>query len=118
MNVRLRNLELDKRTLRAMARIYCKELHCTHRGLCEGCSDLLAYAHARVDRCPFGAAKTTCRECPIHCYKADRREAIREGMRHAGPKMLLRHPFLTLRHLFLEWKGARCLQRPRSEATS
>ena len=60
---------------------------------------MLDYALCRVDRCPFGAEKPTCANCPIHCYRPERREKIQQIMRYAGPRMLLRHPILAIRHL-------------------
>ena len=37
--------------------------------------------------------------CPVHCYRPGMREAVREVMRYAGPRMVVRHPVLALRHL-------------------
>ena len=67
--------------------------------LCEACSQLHDYAMCRLDRCPYGADKPICAACPIHCYRADRRQEIRAVMRYAGPRMLWRHPWLAVRHL-------------------
>jgi len=50
-----------------------------------------------MSRCPFGPDKPTCAKCPIHCYKPQVRERVREVMRFAGPRMLLRHPVLAVR---------------------
>ena len=38
-------------------------------------------------------------KCPVHCYEAAMRERVRQVMRYAGPRMLLRHPILALLHL-------------------
>ncbi|MTD39937.1 nitrous oxide-stimulated promoter family protein [Erwinia sp. CPCC 100877] len=57
------------------------------------------YAIKRLERCAFGDEKPACRQCPIHCYQPTPREEMREIMRWAGPRMLWRHPILTLRHL-------------------
>jgi Nitrous oxide-stimulated promoter len=92
----------EKRTVDAMVRIYCAEHHDDANGVCPSCRDLLAYAHQRLDRCRFGAAKPACNSCPVHCYQAARREQMRVVMRQAGPKMLLRHPWLALVHLLKE----------------
>jgi hypothetical protein len=101
-----RNIVLDRRTVAAMVRIYCHDRHGQSAvDLCPSCAELLEYAHARLDRCPFGAQKTTCRECPIHCYRAAPRAAMKDVMRSAGPRMIWRHPWLTLRHLWLDRKG-------------
>jgi len=90
-----------------MVRIYCHDKHHTPRGqLCCSCAELTGYAEMRLEKCPFGVEKTTCRECPIHCYKPAQRASMRDVMIYAGPRMLLRHPCLAVRHLYLERQGA------------
>lgn len=91
-------MDREKRTIRAMIGIYCRAHHCGRRALCGECRELLDYAFARLDRCPFGEEKTPCAQCPIHCYKPAMRERVRDVMRYAGPRMLLRHTWLALRH--------------------
>ena len=82
----------------AMVDCYCRNLH-RHAGeLCPECQGLLDYATLRLDRCRFGADKPTCANCPVHCYQRDRREQMKAVMRHAGPRMLWRNPWLSLRH--------------------
>ena len=89
----------EKRTIRAMVRIYCRAHHGTSSDLCQACGELLNYAMCRLDRCPFGADKTTCVQCPIHCYKPAVRQQVQTVMRYAGPRMILRHPILALWHV-------------------
>jgi hypothetical protein len=102
-----RNIVLDQVTVEAMVRLHCAGRHRTGPGtLCESCQALLEYAHARLANCPFGPEKTTCRECPIHCYRPAERAAMKDVMRYAGPRMLWRRPILATRHLLLERKGA------------
>jgi hypothetical protein len=101
-----RNIDRDMRTVAAMVRIYCADRHRTRAELCEQCSHLLSYADDRLAKCPFGEEKTTCRDCPIHCYRPAERTAMKDVMRYAGPRMLWRHPLLAIRHLWLERKGA------------
>lgn len=91
----------ELRTVEHMIRLYCRHHHGS-APLCSDCGELAAYARRRVELCPFGAEKPVCNRCPIHCYKPDRREHIREVMRYAGPRMIWRHPWLALRHL---WDG-------------
>lgn len=88
--------------MKAMVEIYCRENDhvCREHESCESCSDLLRYAHERLDRCVFGDGKPVCALCPVHCYQSARRDEITRVMRYSGPKMLLRHPYLALRHLF------------------
>lgn len=91
-------LARERRTIAAMIAIYCRDHH-RSRGLCGECAGLQAYALERIDRCVYGPEKPTCVNCPIHCYKREQREAVREVMRHAGPRMLVRHPVLAIMHV-------------------
>jgi hypothetical protein len=94
-----RRIDQEKTTVAAMIRLYCKQHHRNSDGLCADCAGLLKYALLRLDRCPFGEGKTTCAQCPVHCYKPDLRQTIRSVMRYSGPRMLYRHPVLALLHL-------------------
>jgi len=100
-----RRLERERRTIEAMLRVYCRDHHSSTEGLCPDCRGLLDYATHRLERCPFGGSKPTCAKCPIHCYGADPRERVRQVMRYAGPKLLWRHPILTLLHFTDAWRG-------------
>lgn len=86
-----------------MIGIYCRKQHGAAKGtLCDDCAALLDYALARLSRCPHGEAKTSCRKCPTHCYRPDRREDIRRVMRYVGPRMLFIAPLAAIRHLISE----------------
>jgi len=93
----------ELKTIAAMLRIYCRDHHGAvargDAGVCADCAALLVYARKRLAGCPYGAEKPTCVNCPIHCYGARQREAMRIVMRHAGPRVLWRHPLLALAHL-------------------
>lgn len=91
--------EREKEVVRCMIELYCRRNHHTRQGLCLQCAALEAYARQRTDRCPFMETKTFCSQCKVHCYRADMREKIREVMRFSGPRMLLVHPVLAIRHL-------------------
>ncbi len=91
-------LEREARTLQAMFVLYCRGLHGSRDALCQGCRELQAYALNRLRNCPFQQGKTTCAKCPIHCYQPRMRAKIKGVMRFAGPRMLFRHPLLTLQH--------------------
>jgi hypothetical protein len=96
-------LRREQRTIRAMLQIWCEAQPAHHRPrfgqLCRGCDGLYEYASYRLLKCPYGEEKPTCKKCPIHCYSKDKRELMHEVMRFSGPKMLLRHPILAIRHL-------------------
>lgn len=90
------------RTMRAMVDIYCaghEHARGTAAERCADCQAFLDYAERRLEKCPYGPAKPTCAKCPIHCYKPQPREQAREIMRYAGPRMMLRHPWLSLTHV-------------------
>lgn len=96
---RARELE----TIQAMVRMYCRHHHAVTE-LCPECSDLWDYAQRRLERCVFGDAKPACSHCVVHCYSAVMRERVRNVMRWAGPRMLLRHPVLAILHMLDEHK--------------
>ena len=88
------------KTLAAMLRLYCRRHHRpADEALCADCAALCDYARRRLERCVFGEDKPTCANCSVHCYSAKMRERVRQVMRWAGPRMLLRHPLLALYHL-------------------
>ena len=106
-------IKREKTTVRTMIRMYCAGLHKT-TSLCADCEQLHAYAMQRIDKCPFDECKPTCAKCHVHCYKPARREQIRQVMRYSGRRMLLSHPWLTLRHYIDEWTGANAF-KPEAE---
>ena len=93
------SMHRESKTIEAMIRLYCRDHHGSKDELCPECRELLDYALARLDRCPFEENKPTCAKCPVHCYKPDIREKVRVVMRYAGPRMLRRHPVLAVLHL-------------------
>ncbi|WP_261858318.1 nitrous oxide-stimulated promoter family protein [Photobacterium sanguinicancri] len=97
----LGSLNIEFKTLTAMVHIYCRDHH-QGTTLCADCDDFLHYAEMKLDRCPYGEAKPTCRQCPIHCYKADYKNTSQTIMRYSGPRMLYKHPILAIRHLLAE----------------
>ncbi len=77
---------------------YCRGVHNRSGAACAECGELLAYASKRLDHCPYGEEKPACAKCPIHCYHPSRREQVKAVMRYSGPRMMLRHPYLAVRH--------------------
>ena len=97
-------IEYEKKTVEKMIRLYCRLNKHNDCGLCDDCSLLLDYAHRSLDRCRFGNEKSSCSKCPIHCYKPDMKEKIRTVMRFSGPRMILYHPIMAIKHLASERK--------------
>ena len=91
-------IDREKETLHAMVQLYCRKNHAPAAGVCDECSGVLDYALNRLQNCPYGEKKTTCLNCPIHCYQPEMREHIRKVMRFASPRMLLHHPVLAIQH--------------------
>lgn len=94
-------IDEEKRVLREMVSIYCRKKE-GNASLCPDCRALISYAEHRLDLCPHGNAKPSCRHCRIHCYSPGMRARVRAVMRYSGPRMLLLHPLSViswLRHM-------------------
>ena len=91
----------ELKTIEVMIDMYCAAHH-SAAPRCAQCAELFAYAQRRLQRCVFGDAKPNCAKCVVHCYNDEMRERVRVVMRWAGPRMLLRHPVLGVRHLLAD----------------
>ncbi len=92
-------LRRERQTMLCMVEIYCVDHHVAGGGaLCPDCEAFLAYAERRLEKCPYGPSKPTCAKCPVHCYKPEPRALAARIMRYAGPRMALKHPWLSLMH--------------------
>ena len=97
----------EMRVVSQMICIYCADHHegrseTAYCGepICAECAKLDAYAVMRTERCRKMDQKISCEECENHCYRPEERARIREVMRHAGPRMITKHPIEAIRHLF------------------
>ncbi|WP_224958919.1 nitrous oxide-stimulated promoter family protein [Geomonas subterranea] len=92
--------EKDIRVLETFIGCYCRGKHKTPKGaLCEECSELLAYARVKREKCPLDP-KPTCKHCHVHCYGKAQRARIREIMAYSGKHLLLRGRLDLLWHYF------------------
>lgn len=103
------NLGRDRATLEAIGAIYCKGHHggAAHGdggSLCAECAEVVAYAMARTEKCP-NHHEGNCKDCTIHCYAGEMRDRVKAMMAYSAPRMLLRHPVMTVRHLRKKMKG-------------
>lgn len=98
----------EKRTISQMVALYCAGNHPAEERtetafcgepVCPACKAVDDYSVTRTERCRQMAAKTSCDQCPYHCYRPNEREQIRAVMRYAGPRMITKHPVAALRHL-------------------
>ena len=97
----------ERKTVREIVKIYCRGHHHDREAgheLCPDCEAIAAYADIRITKCPRMAVKTFCSVCPIHCYAKPQRELILTIMRYSGPRMLLHHPLMALRHILIQWR--------------
>lgn len=103
----------EQETVAEIIAIYCRDYHKSEKGsLCPECESLAHYAAARIAACPRMAVKSFCSVCPVHCYAPARRQQIQAVMRYGGPRMLLHHPLMTLRHMMLGWQMHLARLRP------
>lgn len=94
-----------------MIKLYCNRNHGSKKELCPECRELLEYAAARSEKCPFMEQKTFCSNCRVHCYKPEMREKIRKVMRFSGPRMIFVHPILAIRHVLESKKEKKRLEK-------
>ena len=91
-------IEKEKKVVEVMIYLYCRKKERNFE-LCESCVTLLNYAVKRLDNCPFGMAKSSCRRCKIHCYSPAMKEKVKEVMRFSGPRLFFYYPLESIRHL-------------------
>jgi len=97
MENRRPRMDREGKTIAVMIGMHCHDRHSCDT-LCSECKELLDYALERLIKCPFQEGKTVCAKCPVHCYKSDMRQKVRDVMRYSGPRMMFRHLFLTIMH--------------------
>ena len=91
----------DRKVLEAMGRIFCKAHHSGEKdpcALCSLCHEIVEVTLVRTASCPYGH-EGNCQDCAIHCQRGEAQERIREIMRYAAPRMVLRHPLMTMEYL-------------------
>lgn len=92
-------IEKEKKTIEKIIRLYSK-YHDKSEDLSPELQALLNYAKARLEHCKFGNNKPACKHCPVHCYKPDMREKMRQVMRWIMPRYLFVSPWEFFKHLF------------------
>ncbi|MCL2643486.1 MAG: nitrous oxide-stimulated promoter family protein [Candidatus Bathyarchaeota archaeon] len=106
----------EKKTITHMINLYCKNHHKTNTNnnnneLCPECQQFKEYAHLRLDKCPFQDKKSTCGKCKIQCYKPDMKQQAHKIMSYSGPRLLLHHPNLAIRHIWDKHRKAPTLNK-------
>lgn len=91
-------IEKEKKIVKLMIEIYSKHHDKKNLEDNEEMKDLLNYAYLRLNKCPFKDNKNFCSKCKVHCYQKEMREKIKKVMRYSGPRVLLYHPILFIKH--------------------
>lgn len=95
------NISHEKIAISYMIAIYCRKKHSSAKGqLCDECEELKKYAISKLTFCRYGEQKPTCEKCPTHCYHKKYKQQIKNVMRFSGPRMILYHPIIAIRHLY------------------
>jgi hypothetical protein len=107
----------DLKVLLQFTAVYCRVNHAGDRSLlstdepglqslplqkypvCNECREFLLYAFQRRLRCPL-EERPLCKHCPVHCYKPEYRQKVREIMRFSGQYLIMRGRFDLLWHYF------------------
>ena len=97
MAIDLPRIKRERKTIKAMIEIYCKDNHKSN--ICTDCQNLLDYANLKLSKCPYQKDKPTCKNCSTHCYKEPEKSSIRKIMKYSGPRILFSHPLLALKHI-------------------
>ena len=81
-----------------MIGIFCTARHKPVDKLCEECRQVLEHVKQAVDLCPYKEDKPVCGKCATNCYNPAIKQTLQLIMRYAGPRMMVHHPVLALRH--------------------
>jgi len=106
---KLNHIKREQRTITHMISIYCHGQGHAVSGMCADCGSILRYAEERISSCPYrGSPKPACGLCRTNCFTPEMQRRFAQIMRYAGPKMLVRHPLLTLVHV---WDAVRAQKK-------
>lgn len=96
-----------------MIKLYCHKNHTNQNGkeLCDECQELIEYACERSEKCRFMKNKTFCSNCRIQCYSPEMKKRIQKVMHYSGPRIIIYHPLLCLRHVITGAKEKRRTRR-------
>jgi hypothetical protein len=94
----------EKKVISLMIDMYCRRYHHDRKD-CMYCKELREFAFMRIDKCRFKDDKPNCNDCKVHCFGKEKREQVREVMRFAGPRMMMRHPYYALLHIMRKRKS-------------
>ena len=103
--------ERESVIVQTMIKMYCQKNHNSWDILCGECESLLKYAEKRLLSCMYGEIKPVCKHCPVHCYSPAMREQMRQVMKWAGPKMIIRNPVFAVMHIIDNLTASKLLKK-------
>lgn len=77
--------------------------------------DLKKYCEFRLSKCPFKDNKPFCSNCKIHCYDNIHQDLIKKVMRYSGPRMMIYHPIVGIKHINETMKRKRVEKRTKKK---
>lgn len=92
----MNRLDKEKEMISKMIDIYYKK---EEHGTIEERDELKDYALKRLSYCKFGNEKSFCSKCPSQCYAPRYKEKIKAVMRYSGPRMVVHHPLMLIKHI-------------------
>ena len=109
MNKREKMIRKEQKIVNVMICMFCKKNHGAGNGeLCNSCRSLRSYSYNRLKNCPLLPDKPPCENCPVHCYDKEMQKKVKEVIRYSGPRMLFRHPYFALLHIWKKTKFKLC----------
>ena len=96
--MKMTRLQKEQQVIETMIRLYCKGNKHAGGALCEDCQALCEASKTRLAHCRHGEQKTFCGQCKTNCYPPILQENMRAVMRYSGPRIMLYHPIMALRH--------------------
>lgn len=100
----------EKEVVNLMIDIYYKKKIKKDKSIESEKEDLKKYCAYRLSLCPFKDNKPFCSNCKIHCYNKVHKELIKKVMRFSGPRMLIYHPLLAIKHLIESRKNKKMIK--------
>ena len=97
----------DRAILEAIGTIYCRAHHaeCAQdaAGLCPECREVVETTLAKAQTCPYGHSGN-CQDCDTQCQRGTSKQRVKAMMRYAAPRMVYRHPLMTLSYVSKKFK--------------
>ncbi len=82
------NFENERKIVKVMIRIYCKNLQYSNKQFYDNCLKPFVYTNRTLEYCLYGENKPSCKKCSFYFYKQEMREKVRSVMQFSSPIMI------------------------------